>query len=189
MFFKELKKCFSLIKSDLSRYYEIASIKGSKINKFKIVLETFIFKAGFNAVFLYRISHFFYKLKRIYIAWFFSRLNVSLTGAEIEFNAEIQDAFFIPHPVGIVIGRGTKIGKHVTVFQNVTFGVKSWDAITVFPEISDNVTIYSGAKILGGIKIGNNSIIGANAVVNKDVEANVAVGGIPAKIIKKLESN
>lgn len=52
--------------------------------------------------------------------------------------------------------------------------------------IGDNVWIGSGAKIMPGVKIGNNSVIGAGSVVTKDVEANIIVGGIPAKEIRKL---
>ncbi len=52
-----------------------------------------------------------------------------------------------------------------------------------FPEIKDNVYIGSGACILGGIVIGNNSVIGANATVTKDVPENAVVVGNPAKIV------
>lgn len=53
--------------------------------------------------------------------------------------------------------------------------------------IGDNVWIGSGVKIMPGVKIGDNSVIGAGAVVTKDVEADVIVGGVPAKLIKKLD--
>ena len=46
--------------------------------------------------------------------------------------------------------------------------------------------VTCGAKVLGPITVGNNVVIGANAVVVKDVEDNVVVGGIPAKIIKRI---
>lgn len=52
------------------------------------------------------------------------------------------------------------------------------------PTIGDNVVVYAGAKIIGGVHIGNNVIIGANAVVTKDVPDNCVVAGVPARIIK-----
>jgi maltose O-acetyltransferase len=52
--------------------------------------------------------------------------------------------------------------------------------------IGDNVWIASNAIILGGTKIGNNSVIAAGAVVTRDVPDNVVVAGVPAKIIKHL---
>ena len=52
--------------------------------------------------------------------------------------------------------------------------------------IGRNVWIGSNATILQGVSIGDNSVVGAGAVVTKDVPANTVVGGIPAKIIKKI---
>ena len=71
------------------------------------------------------------------------------------------------------------IGKNCWINQQVTIGFKNAKS----PIIGDNVRISCGAKILGGIKIGNNAIIGANAVVIKDVPDNAIVGGVPAKVI------
>ena len=50
----------------------------------------------------------------------------------------------------------------------------------------NNVEICCGAKVIGGVTIGNNVIIGANAVVIQDVPNNCIVAGVPAKIIKKI---
>lgn len=72
------------------------------------------------------------------------------------------------------------IGKNCTIYQNVTVG-KTDDV----PKIGDNVIICTGAIVVGGINIGNNSIIGAGAVVAKDVPNNCIVVGNPSKIIKR----
>ena len=85
------------------------------------------------------------------------------------------------HPFATIVN-AESIGKKVLIFQQVTIGVKDGKK----PKILDNVTICCGAKVLGGITIGNNAVIGANAVVVKDVPDNAIVGGVPAKIIKKL---
>ena len=73
-----------------------------------------------------------------------------------------------------------KVGSNCHVNQQVTIGYKGDHA----PIIKDNVKILCGAKILGNVTMGNNSIAGANAVVVKDVPENAIVGGVPAKIIK-----
>lgn len=85
------------------------------------------------------------------------------------------------HPFATVVN-AEKIGKNCIIFQQVTVGMKNGEK----PIILDNVTITCGAKVLGGITIGNNVIIGANAVVVKDVPDNSVVAGIPAKVIKTL---
>lgn len=85
----------------------------------------------------------------------------------------------IAHGFSIIINCKS-MGHNCTIYQQVTIGQTS----TGVPTIGDNVTIYCGAKVLGGITIGNNVIIGANAVVVKDVPDNCVVAGVPAKIIK-----
>lgn len=72
------------------------------------------------------------------------------------------------------------IGEKCTIYQQVTIG-----KTTDIPTIGNNVTICPGAKVIGGIIVGDNSIIGAGAIVTKDVPAGCVVAGNPAKIIKK----
>lgn len=85
-----------------------------------------------------------------------------------------------PHMQNIVIGEGVKIGDNCTIYQDVTIGQNHGK----YPEIGCNVTIYAGAKLFGGINIGNNVTIGANSVVNSDIPDNAIVAGIPAKIVR-----
>lgn len=76
------------------------------------------------------------------------------------------------------------MGENCTVYQNVTIGRgKERNGITV-PVIGNNVTIYTGAIVIGGIHIGDNAVIGAGAVVVKDVPANTTVVGQPMRMIK-----
>lgn len=86
----------------------------------------------------------------------------------------------LPHPHNIVIGRNVRIGENCTIYHDVTIGQN----LDMFPKIGDNVIVYTGAKIIGGITIGDNAVIGANAVVIKDVPQNAIVAGIPAKVIR-----
>lgn len=173
-----------LIRSDLNRYIQTYALRGQKFSKVRVALESFLFKSGFKAVFLYRVSHWFFQKHLTYIAWFFTRLNVILNGAEIEFNARIGPGMFIAHPVGIVIGRGTVIGSGVTLFQGVSFGVKSWrpDEINNFPKVGDNCYFFAHSAILGGITIGSNCVIAANAVLKKDMPDGSMAAGIPAEV-------
>lgn len=87
---------------------------------------------------------------------------------------------FIQHGFSTRIG-GHYIGDNFWVNQNVTIGYTNE---TDCPTIGNNVTVTTGAVVIGKCKVGDNAIIGANAVVVKDVPANAVVGGVPAKIIK-----
>jgi len=183
-------KLIHLIKSDLHRYFDTYRLRGDRPNKFKIYLESFIFKAGFLAVFLYRISHWLWRHKLNIFAWSITRISVTLTGAEIEYNMVAGPGLLIPHPVGIVIGRGSKIGSRVTIYHNVTLGVKSWskDTFNEYPNVGNNVIIFAGAKVLGSIKLGDNCVVGANSVVLHDVPEGAQVFGVPAKIISSSKN-
>src|SRR5436190_16676411 len=96
-----------LIRSDLGRFTQTHILTGQAHVKRRVFWESLLFKAGFQAVLLYRLSHWLFQRRWVYPAWFLSRLSVALTGAEIEFSAQIGPGMLIAHPVGIVVGRGT----------------------------------------------------------------------------------
>ncbi|HFR3896882.1 TPA: serine O-acetyltransferase, partial [Streptococcus suis] len=94
-------------------------------------------------------------------------------------SVEIKENLTFPHPMNIVIGNEVKLGKNCRIYQDVTLGQNK----SFYPIIHDNVIIYPGAKIIGKVVVGANSIVGANSVVTKDIPENSIVGGVPAKII------
>lgn len=142
-----------------------------------------VFNPGFSAVLRYRIARRLFAagggFKRLIgrIVWL---SNVRAFGCFISPGADIGPGLWLPHPVGIVIGDGVRIGRDVTIYQHVTFGRATQDDER-YPDIADDVTIYAGAVILGPIRIGKGAVIGANAVVTRDVEAGAIAKGIPAR--------
>lgn len=72
------------------------------------------------------------------------------------------------HPLCLVIGQNVRFGKNITIHQGVTIGINIHDK-ELMPTIEDDVTIYAGAVIVGGITIGRGSVIGANTTITKDV--------------------
>ena len=103
-----------------------------------------------------------------------------VTGADIPINAQIAGGLLIPHPNGIVMHAGVKVGPNCLIFQQVTIGSKD-DSQP--PIIGGHVDIGAGAKLIGEINIGNHAKIGANAVVLIDVPEGRSAVGVPAKII------
>ncbi|MCS6888869.1 MAG: serine acetyltransferase [Chloroflexus sp.] len=101
-------------------------------------------------------------------------------GLEIVVGADIGGGLYIAHPVGTVIAP-QRIGRNCTIVAAVTIGMRNeWE----FPVIGDEVFIGAGARVLGGITVGDRARIGANAVVTRDVPAGATVVGIPARVVK-----
>jgi len=105
-------------------------------------------------------------------------------GCDIAPTAQIGADFKIAHIGGIVIGRNAIIGDECTINNNVTLGMKNATS-DAMPTLGNGVYVSTGAKLLGGISIGNDCIIGANSVVLISFENNRVIVGIPSKSVKR----
>jgi serine O-acetyltransferase len=106
-----------------------------------------------------------------------------LTGIEIHPGATIGSRFFIDHGMGVVIGETAEIGDNVMLYQGVTLGGTSTRRVKRHPTLCDNVVVGAGAKIIGGIEIGENARVGAGSVVVTNVPPNATVVGVPGHIV------
>ena len=149
----------------------------------KSYLEVILCYPGLHAVICHRIAHALYRRKWHVTARLISQISRFFTGIEIHPGAAIGRRFFIDHGSGIVIGETTEIGDDVTLYQGVTLGGTGKDKGKRHPTIGNNVTIGSGAKILGPISIGHNAKIGAGAVVVRCIPANSTAVGVPAHVV------
>ena len=143
---------------------------------------------GVHAIFFNRINHFLWtKCHMKLIARFLSQVARFFTGIEIHPGATIGKRLFIDHGMGVVIGETTIIGDDCLLYQGVTLGGVGTGEHTCkrHPTLHNNVMISAGAKIIGDITIGDNSIVGANSVVLKDVPPNCTVVGVPGMIVKE----
>jgi len=138
---------------------------------------------GLHAIWLHRISHWFYKRGLILLPRMISNLARFLTGVEIHPGAIIGKGLFIDHGSGIVIGETAEIGHNVTLYQGVTLGGTGKEKGKRHPTVGDNVVVATGAKVLGSFKLGNNSKIGAGSVVLHEVPPNSTVVGIPGQVV------
>lgn len=155
----------------------------------KTKLEAFFCYPGIHALIFYRISHLFYRKRLFFVARMISQLGRFFTGIEIHPGAIIGNRLFIDHGMGVVIGETAEVGDDVTIYQGVTLGGTGKDIGKRHPTIHNNVTIGSGAKILGPITVGENSKIGAGAVVVRCVPPNTTAVGVPAHTEKKSKDN
>lgn len=111
-----------------------------------------------------KLLYYVYRIKKIDYR-FNASTGISLDGNSAYFATRPQ----FPHELnGIIIAKGSKIGKNARIFHQVTIGNDDMNAKNV-PTIGDDVKIYPGAKIVGKVHIGNRCVIGANAVVVNDV--------------------
>ena len=149
----------------------------------KSYLEVILCYPGLHAVICHRIAHGLYRRRWYVAARLISQISRFFTGIEIHPGAAIGRRFFIDHGSGIVIGETTEIGDDVTLYQGVTLGGTGKDKGKRHPTIGNNVTIGSGAKILGPISIGHNAKIGAGAVVVRCIPPNSTAVGVPAHVV------
>lgn len=147
-------------------------------------LEVVLTYAGFHALLAYRVSHWLKTHHVPFLPRAISQVARWLTGIEIHPSAKIGTGFFIDHGMGVVIGETAEIGNYVTLFQGVTLGGTGKERGKRHPTLGNHVVVGAGAKILGGITIGDNVKIGANSVVLKNVAPNSTVIGVPARVIK-----
>jgi len=102
-----------------------------------------------------------------------SRLYMYFMGCDIGLG--LPRTVFLPHPMGIVIHRNTRLGDDVVIGHQVTLGGR--DLTNAAHNVEDGGYIGAGAKVLGGVRIGRGATIGANAVVTKDVPPAATVVG------------
>lgn len=108
----------------------------------------------------------------------------TITGVEIHPAAKIGKGLLIDHGSGVVIGETAEIGDDVTIYQGVTLGGTGFATGKRHPTLGDEVTVGSGARLLGPIEVGRGAKIGANSVVITDVPADATVVGNPGHVVR-----
>ena len=177
---QELKEC---IEKEVMR-----NVPPLKMSNFKGFMKTLYIR--YNTKYLSDEQSFLLIVRKMQYLWskgtILSRLHSNYLhrklrkeyGCCIHQNAAIGIGFHVPHPIGIVIGSKSIIGKNCTLYQGVTIGssVDAGSHVAPQPEIGDNVMIYANSMLLGGVKISSNTVIGANSVVLTDTDGGLWVG-------------
>ncbi len=148
-------------------------------------MEVLLTYPGIHVLVFHKIARVLHRMRIPFLPRWISQVSRFFTGIEIHPGATIGKGLFIDHGMGVVIGQTAIIGDNVTLYQGVTLGGTGKEKGKRHPTVGNNVVIGAGAKILGNIKIGDNSYIGSNAVVIKDVPDNSTVVGVPGRITKQ----
>lgn len=155
-----------VINVDVQSWCEWKSVRNSPI----VLLKLYAIYPEFRSVYYFRTkpisSVFCWLIKGVPCLYFRSN--------------NIGPGLLIQHGFATIID-AESIGLGCKIFQQVTIGYEGDKR----PKIGNNVTICCGAKVIGGVTVGDNVVVGANAVVVHDVPDNCVVGGVPAKIIKQ----
>lgn len=157
-----------VIKADVDRWIKIYEVNRGEKKSFLYLLSFF---PEFRNLFYYRVG-----------AWKFLLNPICPKMPSLYILTDkIGKGLFIQHGFATIIA-AKSIGENCWINQQVTVGFSNK---TAAPYIRDNVTINAGAKVIGGVRVGNNAVVGANAVVVKNVPDNCTVVGVPAQIIKR----
>jgi serine O-acetyltransferase len=158
------------INADIGRWADIL-MKGKPDGLYYRFLFLMTFYPEFRNLYYYRVGNL-----SIILNVFCRRMDTLFLAAQ-----SIGPGLFIQHGFATIVA-AKSIGAYCWINQQVTVGYSNE---TDCPIVGDNVTICSGAKVIGGVTVGDNAKIGANAVVVKSVPADVTVVGVPARIVRK----
>lgn len=143
---------------------------------------------GFWALLVYRFGRWRYGVRPVWLRKLLSgiyhvlfKLVQIVTGIELPCEVALGPGFVIDHFGGIVVSGYSRFGAHCRIRTGVVIGIARVGD-TDAPQFGDHVDIGAGAKVIGGIRIGNNVSIGANAVVLCDVPDNCIAVGVPAVV-------
>lgn len=179
---------------------DLKSRNPGKQYRFLELFHKLIFDVGYRALVYYRVAMYL-RSPRFPASSLLSELILirlsRIPGIRMHTKYEIGAGLVIGHPNDIGFGKGCRVGKNVTIFQGVSLAAKNVEVEddntgveNRYPTIEDNVIVFQGAKIIGPVTIGANSIVGANSVVTKSFPPNSVIVGMPARLLRtrKTES-
>ncbi len=173
-----LKTLGSAIQQDIERYNQ------NSVNSAIAAIQALYAHPSFLGVLWYRLGHALWIGRSNPVLHVLLAVNRGLyllirrySGLELSPHAQIGPGLYVGHFGPTVIQANTIAGRNLTVMQGVTIGAHD----TGVPRIGDNVSIGTGAILIGGVTIGDNATIAAGTVVVKDVRAGYTVAGVPAR--------
>ncbi len=186
---KKLPKIREMLKKDV-----VAAYEGDPAAKsFEEIILSY---PGIHAVAVHRIAHELYMANIPLLPRMMASQSYADTGIDIHPGAKLGNSFFIDHGAGVVIGETAIIGDNVKIYQGVTLGALSFPkdengkivkGVKRHPTLKNNVTVYSGATVLGDIIIGHDSVIGGNVWLTENVAPHTSLTIAKPELTVKLK--
>lgn len=172
----------AVIEKDLNRWMDVIGIAGSiRTSQWGGLTRLLVMYPEYRNLFYYRVREACGRRVGCRLLLALARFIYKPVNTLFITTPSIGPGLFIQHGFSTIIA-ARSLGENCWVNQQVTIGFTS---DTACPVLEDNVTVTAGAKVLGGITVGRNSVVGANAVVVKNVPPDCTVVGVPAYIIKR----
>ena len=146
-------------------------------------IQPVLYFKGFHAIQTHRLAHWLWKQGREDFALYLQSRSSAVFQTDINPATRIGKGIFLDHATGLVVGATAVIDDDVSILQGVTLGGTGKETGDRHPKIDDGVLIGAGATVLGNIRIGKCSRIAAGSMVIKEVEGNVTVAGVPARVV------
>ncbi|MCW3805817.1 serine O-acetyltransferase [Plebeiibacterium marinum] len=159
--------------------------------KYKVSkLFSFFTNRGIHALIFYRVANKLFEFKIPLLPLLLTRIIQIVYSVDIDYRAKLEGGIVIIHGVGLVIGAGVVVKRHTIIYHQVTLGIKGSSVNDGFPIIEEGCVLGAGAKILGNVSCGQNSIVGANVVLTKDIDNNsiVKLGAPDIRRYKKINN-
>ncbi|HET8568511.1 MAG TPA: serine O-acetyltransferase [Candidatus Limnocylindria bacterium] len=162
-----------------------AELKRGRLSSLVGVLDVLLFP-GVLAVLIFRLAGAFHRARLRPISRLLYIADLVLFSVDLAPGAKVGPGLALPHPVGVAIAPDARIGRWVRIFQGVSVGGVSFEdpERDGFPTVGDRCWIFSGAKVLGPIDIGDDAMIASNALVIRSVPPGGVVVGNPARVVR-----
>lgn len=183
----DFKLMCEMIRADINRKTEGYGVRPKDQTFFRKRI-TPLLEFGTLAVIVHRFGRWAYSIQVpvvrqiiIFVYLVINTICLAITGINVQAESDVGPGLVIHNSMGIFI-LATKIGHSCTVNQGVSIASIRG---TGWPTLGNNVYLGAGAKVMGGVKVGDNVVVSANSLVIADVPSDCTVLGVPARIISR----
>lgn len=153
------------------------------------LIEPFLYFKGFHAIQVHRLAHWLWHHGEKDFALYLQSRSSEVFQTDIHPGAKFGMGIFLDHATGLVVGETASVGDNVSMLHHVTLGGSGKQSGDRHPKIRAGVVIGAGAAILGNIVVGEHARVAAGSVVLKEVPDHATVAGVPAKVVRILDSD